>query len=101
MGTIPAYIRIADQIKIEWLSDPTSPEGKKLPTQEELAERFGVSRATIVRTLSRLAAEGYIHSQQGSGVYIAERLPRETATQCLSLVVPQINATVIVQACRG
>src|SRR5579871_6697012 len=101
MGTVPAYIRIADQIKEEWLSDTASQEGEKLPTQEELAERFGVSRATIVRALSRLTAEGRLHSQQGSGVYVAERPQRETAVPCLSLVVPQLNATVIVQACRG
>ena len=101
MGTLPAYIRIADQIRTEWFSDAASPESKKLPTQEELAERFGVSRSTIVRTLSLLTAEGYIQSQQGSGVYVAERQPREAVRPCLSLVVPQLNATVIVQACRG
>ena len=101
MELLPAYIRIADQIKAEWFSEQASPEGKKLPTQEELAARFGVSRSTIVRTLSRLTAEGYIHSQQGSGAYVAERLPKEAAMPCLSLVVPQLNATVIVQACRG
>ncbi|MCW3094928.1 MAG: transcriptional regulator, GntR family [Chthonomonadaceae bacterium] len=101
MDLVPAYIRIADQIKAEWFSDVAYPEGKKLPTQEELAVRFGVSRSTIVRTLSRLTAEGYIHSQQGSGAYVAERVPRETAMPCVSLVVPQLNGTVIVPACRG
>ncbi|MCW3050944.1 MAG: transcriptional regulator, GntR family [Chthonomonadales bacterium] len=101
MDLVPAYIRIADQIKAEWFSEVAYQEGKKLPTQEELAARFSVSRSTIVRTLSRLTAEGYIHSQQGSGAYVAERLSREPAMPCISLVVPQLNGTVIVPACRG
>jgi len=101
MDLVPAYIRIADQIKAEWFSEVAYQEGKKLPTQEELAARFSVSRSTIVRTLSRLTAEGYIHSQQGSGAYVAERLSREPAMPCISLIVPQLNGTVIVPACRG
>lgn len=101
MKNVPVYMRIAEEIKSEWLSSTDAQGGKKLPTQEELAERFGVSRSTIVRTLSKLAAEGYIHSQQGSGAYIATTLPRETNVKCLSLIVPALHAPVIVQACRG
>ena len=101
MDLVPAYIRIADQIKAEWFSEVAYQEGKKLPTQEELAARFNVSRSTIVRTLSRLTAEGYIHSQQGSGAYVAERQTREPAMPCIGLVVPQLNGSVIVPACRG
>src|SRR5690348_16290207 len=101
MGNVPAYIRVAEEIRSEWLSSADPREGKKLPTQEELAERFGVSRSTIVRSLSKLVAEGYLHSQQGSGVYVADFLPRETGIQCISLIVTNLHAPVVVQACRG
>ena len=72
MSAIPAYIHIANQIKAECLSRVDSQNDRKLPTQEELAAHFGVSRSTIVRALSKLVAEGYLYSQQGSGVYAAE-----------------------------
>ncbi len=101
MVSIPVYLRIAEQIKAEWLSSAGCNEGTKLPTQEELAERFGVSRSTIVRTLSKLAAEGYIHSQQGSGVYIAESPSRESNIKRISMIVPELRPAVIVAACRG
>jgi len=101
VSTVPAYIRIAEQIKSEWLSNAAPQKGQKLPTQEELAERFGISRSTVVRALSKLVAEGYIRSQQGSGVYVAETLPQETGLKCLSLIVPDLHAPVIVAACRG
>lgn len=38
----------------------------RLPTEEELAERFGVSRATIREALKRLAAQNLVRSQRGS-----------------------------------
>lgn len=101
MKSIPAYIRISEQIKADWLTASALENGQKLPTQEELAERYGVSRSTIVRVMSRLVAEGYIHSQQGSGGYFTQRTPTETRPKCLSLIVPDLHAPVIVAACRG
>jgi GntR family transcriptional regulator of arabinose operon len=101
VGTVPAYIKIAEQIKKEWFSGADSRHGNKLPTQEELAERFKVSRSTIVRSLSKLVAEGYIHSQQGSGVYVAHKPPRGDEARRIGLIVTRLHAPVIVAACRG
>ncbi len=101
MGSTPAYIRIAEQIKTECLQSREVGAGQKLPTQEELTARFGVSRSTIIRALSKLMAEGYIHSQQGSGVYAADLPPRESETRRIGIIVPNLHATVIMAACRG
>ena len=101
MSSIPAYIRIAEQIKTECLQSREVDAGQKLPTQEELTARFGVSRSTIIRALSKLMAEGYIHSQQGSGVYATHSLPRDSATHQIGIIVPNLHATVIMAACRG
>lgn len=38
---------------------------EKLPTEEELAGRFGVSRPTIREALKRLAAQNLIHTRRG------------------------------------
>jgi DNA-binding FadR family transcriptional regulator len=38
---------------------------EKLPTEEELAQRFGVSRPTIREALKRLAAQNLIHTRRG------------------------------------
>jgi GntR family transcriptional regulator, arabinose operon transcriptional repressor len=101
MGSIPTYMQVANEIKAEWLSGLDAREGAKLPTQEELAERFGVSRSTVMRALSKLIAEGYLHSQQGSGVYVAETLPREINMKCISMIVPDLHASVVIASCRG
>ena len=43
------------------------PRDFKLPTEAELCQRFGVSRAVVRTALARLREAGYIHSVQGSG----------------------------------
>lgn len=46
--------------------------GAKLPTEMELAARFGVSRIPIREALSVLRAAGVISSRQGGGSYVEE-----------------------------
>ncbi len=101
MKSTPSYVRIAERIKADLFPNASRQEGGKLPTQEELARRYGVSRSTIVRVMSHLAAEGAIHSRQGSGGYLSDK-PRTLAQRkCLSLIVPDLHAPVTVATCRG
>jgi GntR family transcriptional regulator, transcriptional repressor for pyruvate dehydrogenase complex len=46
--------------------------GDALPSQRELAERIGVSRASLREALSSLSALGLVRIQPGKGVYIQE-----------------------------
>lgn len=45
--------------------------GDRLPTERELAARWGVSRAAVRSAIRRLADEGVVHNVQGSGTYVA------------------------------
>lgn len=44
--------------------------GDKLPTESELAARFGVNRHTVRRALSDLADRGITRSRRGAGVFV-------------------------------
>ncbi len=68
VDTLPAYERIANAIREEWLSGPGATPGRKLPTLRYLQDRFGVSLPTISRALSVLESEGLIVTRHGSGV---------------------------------
>lgn len=45
--------------------------GDKLPTEMQLAIRFGVNRHTVRHALADLAAAGTVHARRGAGVFVA------------------------------
>ncbi|MCJ7872718.1 phosphonate metabolism transcriptional regulator PhnF [Marinovum sp. 2_MG-2023] len=47
--------------------------GDKLPTESDLAARFGVNRHTVRRALKELAADGLVHARRGAGVFVTGR----------------------------
>ena len=49
------------------------PPGVRLPSEQEMASRFGVSRTVIREAVSRLKSEGLVESRQGSGVFVRDR----------------------------
>jgi GntR family transcriptional regulator, phosphonate transport system regulatory protein len=47
--------------------------GDKLPTEADLARRFGVNRHTVRRAVGQMAADGLVHARRGAGVFVAPR----------------------------
>lgn len=46
--------------------------GDKLPTEAQLAVRFGVNRHTVRRALGALADNGLVHARRGAGVFVTQ-----------------------------
>ena len=44
--------------------------GEKLPTEQALAERFGVTRQTLLKALNIMKLEGTLRSEQGRGTFV-------------------------------
>ena len=62
---------VAARLRREITEDRYKP-GEKLPTERELSETYGVSRAIIREALGRLKQDGLVRSRQGSGAFVAE-----------------------------
>ncbi len=61
----PAGDRIAEEIRRLILEGELGPE-QRLPGEQELAQRFGVSRPTLREALKRLAAQNLIRTRRGA-----------------------------------
>ena len=63
--------RIVDAIK-DMICDRRLLPGDKLPTERDLAQQFGVSRASVREALHSLETLGLVEARVGSGTYLAE-----------------------------
>lgn len=51
------------------------PIGQRLPTENALMERFGVSRTVVREALSRLKTLGLVETRQGAGAFVKSSAP--------------------------
>ena len=63
--------RVVAVLRSQMLSGEIAP-GRKLPTENQLTETFGVSRTVIREAIATLAADGLVESRQGAGVFARE-----------------------------
>lgn len=72
MARPPLWKTIADSLMTDLANARYGP-GDKLPTEAQLAARFGVNRHTVRHALAQLADAGLVQPRRGSGVYVTER----------------------------
>lgn len=53
--------------------------GSRIPSESELSDELGVSRATVRSVLAKLAANGFIIRKQGDGTYVNEHVRQASA----------------------
>lgn len=63
---------IADTLRGELAAGHFRP-GDRLPTEADLARRFGVNRHTVRRALAALGSEGLVHPRRGAGVFVSQQ----------------------------
>jgi GntR family transcriptional regulator len=77
---IPLYHQLQNILKAEIEAGRLAPDAR-LPSEQELATRFGVSKITVRQALTELAQAGYIRREQGRGTFVSGRTfdegPRE------------------------
>jgi GntR family transcriptional regulator, transcriptional repressor for pyruvate dehydrogenase complex len=71
----PVFVQVASQL-IAAITDGRLPVGARLPSEQQLAAQFGVSRPSIREALSCLQFEGYVAPRQGSRTVVTSVVPR-------------------------
>jgi DNA-binding GntR family transcriptional regulator len=57
--------------------------GALLPSEAELAERFGISRTTVRRALDKLREQHVVETEHGRGSFVIDAKPAHTLTRTL------------------
>jgi GntR family transcriptional regulator len=66
---LPIYYQIKQIIK-GWIINREFNPGEKIPSENELADRFHVSRLTVRQAISQLTQEGFLTSKRGGGTFV-------------------------------
>lgn len=65
----PLYHQLYTLLK-DRIMDGTISHGEQMPTEQQLAEMFGVSRITAKRAMAELAAEKLVERRRGKGTHV-------------------------------
>lgn len=86
----PTTTAITGFLKKEVLSGRWNPD-QPISTDKELAQKFGVSRSTIVKSLAQLQQEGYIWSKQGKGRFVHKNTLKASKSWNIGLVIADMS----------
>jgi GntR family transcriptional regulator len=76
---VPLHAQV-EQAVLKSMADGVLPAGARLPPEDELIARFGVSRTTIRTAIQSLLARGLVEIRRGKGTFVT----RPTITQELT-----------------
>lgn len=68
-GSLPVYRQVADLLERDMPQSRSRSERKALPSENELATEFKVSRVTVRQALDELHRKGLIYREKGRGSY--------------------------------
>ncbi len=82
----PLYYRLYSLLKTAIL-DGTIENGAQMPTEQQLAETFNVSRITAKRAMDELAAEDLVQRRRGKGTHVTyEYSPRPVSAPLVGML---------------
>jgi GntR family transcriptional regulator len=68
---LPLYAQV-ESILAGAIADGTFPPGSRLPNEDELVERYSVSRTTIRQTIQNLVRRGLVEIRRGKGTFVLQ-----------------------------
>jgi GntR family transcriptional regulator len=71
-----SLVDVAEDALRRWLATGRHRSGERLPPEQELSDRLGISRGTLRTALGRLEARGEIVRRQGSGTFVGDAVSR-------------------------
>jgi DNA-binding LacI/PurR family transcriptional regulator len=79
------------------------PGGAALPSEHQLAQKYGVSRQTVRRAMIDLVAAGLVERRQGKGTYVRgdSPAPRPVGGSCIGVLVAHLDSWFVLDALAG
>lgn len=89
-GEREKYMSLMEELKSKILSGEIRP-GAKLPSENELAKEYEISRHTVRKALAILATDGYITTEHGKGTFCSDRMAHRKNSKNIAVVTTYIS----------
>lgn len=94
------YNALADFLREEILMGSIRP-GEKIPSENELAEKFSMSRHTVRKAISMLVNEGYLSARHGQGTYCVDRRAGRVRSGNIGVITTYISEYIFPRIIQG
>lgn len=99
----PKYVQLKEEI-VAWIAAGKFLPGDKLPSENELAEQFGLSRQTVRQSIGELVQDGWLSREQGKGTFVT-RLSAErrqvSGARTVGMITTYISDYIFPSIVRG
>ncbi len=99
----PKYLQLKEEV-LSWIAGGRFRPGDKLPSENELAEQFNLSRQTVRQSIGELVQEGWLSREQGKGTFVS-RLSAEkrsvSGNRTVGIITTSISDYIFPSIVRG
>ena len=106
MSNLFIYEQIKDYLTQLIISNQNNPR-YKLPSEQQIAQRFKASRVSVRKAFSLLEEEGTIYRVKGKGTFIqrgrdlSKLSAKENPTNCFVFIIPEVSSHFVQDICNG
>ena len=75
--------------------------GQKIPSENQLAIDYDVTRQTVRKALGKLIDEGYLYARHGSGTFVAKRLQKRGKSKNIAVVSTYMSDYIFPRVIQG
>ncbi|GAA3412583.1 GntR family transcriptional regulator [Paenibacillus hodogayensis] len=98
---VPKYLQLKQEI-LSWLHSGQLLPDERMPSEHEVAGRYGMSRQTVRQTFGELEKEGWLYRVQGKGTFVSAPKPKATQDiQNVGMMTTYISDYIFPHIVRG
>lgn len=98
---LPKYMQLKQEI-LSWLHTGKLKPNDRMPSENEIAEQFGMSRQTVRQTFGELEKEGWLYRMQGKGTFVSTpQTQKSRDVQTIGILTTYISDYIFPHIVRG
>jgi len=98
---VPKYLQLKREI-LSWIHSGELQPNDKIPTENDIAKLFQVSRHTVRQTLGELEKEGWLNKVQGRGTFVSKpESSKRTELKIIGILTTYISDYIFPHIVRG